>query len=343
MYDKDTDNITKDITQMIHDSIDEMAPIIKIQITDKNKNPISQEAKKSIENRDKAHKIAKEDPTIENLRNFRNLRNLSNRLISKERYSKRKERFQKDGVTNNKKWKLIKEDTGQNQFKTPEVIKEGSKIHTKPREIAQAMNRLYISSVRETINKIPRSNTDPLIHYKEALGPVDTHLNLEQISMAQFLKTYNTMTSTSSSASDFISMRILKEAGTTIHPHLHHLVNTVIYTEKFPSTLKITKIVPIPKSAKDPTILEGWRPINVVPALSKVIEKCLLKQVLKYLGDNNFINHSHHGSVSSKSTQTLIQEIYEMLLTTLEEWRNWSLHPTRPKQSLRCSEPQSPT
>ena len=96
-------------------------------------------------------------------------------------------------------------------------------------------------------------------------------------------------------------------------------MNMVIQTEKFPTSLKVTKIVPIPKPGKDQTIPDGWRPINVVPALSKVIEKCILKQVLKYLQVNQFINHSHHGSVQNKSTQTLIQEIYEMLLTTMEK------------------------
>ena len=224
LYDRDTDSIADGITTMIQESIEEMSPVIRIQLSEKNTNPLSATAKDLLEQRDKAQQIAKANPTIENLREYRHLRNQTNRIISKERYENRKQRFQQDGVSQNKKWKLIKEDTGQTQFKTPELIKEDMKVYTKPVEIAKAMNRLYISKVRDTISRIPPTNIDPLSHYKTALGPVETKLNLEQISMHQFLTTFNTMKSTSSSAADLISIRILKEAGPTLHPHLNHLV-----------------------------------------------------------------------------------------------------------------------
>ena len=40
--------------------------------------------------------------------------------------------------------------------------------------------------------------------------------------------------------------------------------------------------------------------------------------MMTYLNENNYIDHSHHGSVTGKSTQTLVQEIYDILLTSLE-------------------------
>ena len=40
--------------------------------------------------------------------------------------------------------------------------------------------------------------------------------------------------------------------------------------------------------------------------------------MLVYLDTNDFINYSHHGSIGGKSTHTLVQEVYEILLTSLE-------------------------
>ena len=123
---------------------------------------------------------------------------------------------------------------------------------------------------------------------------------------------------TTSSSKDFISMKVVKAAGDTLLPHILLLVNTIISTEHYPRNLKLTKIVPVKKPDKDPQDTASWRPINIVPALSKVVEKCLLAQVTKYLKENNLIHHTHHGSVGGKSTQTLIEELYDILLTSLE-------------------------
>ena len=137
--------------------------------------------------------------------------------------------------------------------------------------------------------------------------------------MSQFKGIITKMAPTTSSAKDFISMRIIKEAGDTIYPQLLHMVNTILKEGEYPSLLKVTKIIPISKPNKDCTTQAGWRPINLVPTLSKIVEKCILKQVLKYLKDNGFIHHTHHGLVQSKRTQTIVQEIYEMLLTSYEK------------------------
>ena len=221
-------------------------------------------------------------------------------------------------MTSKEKWRLIKDETGQNIRKSPTIIKEGQKYFTKPREIAAALNRQYILSIRDTISKIPRTNTNPLNHYKKAIGPVDSKLEIQEINMAKFKQILMKMKSTTSTTCDFISIRIIKEAGDTILPQLLHMINSVIKSGSYPKQLKVTKIVPIPKEKKDPTTQAGWRPVNIVPALSKLIEKCLLEQVMNYLKSNNFIDHSHHGSISNKNTQTLVQEMYEILLESLE-------------------------
>ena len=175
-----------------------------------------------------------------------------------------------------------------------------------------------MKAVRDTIANIPSTDTNPLRHYEHHLGRVDSRLNIQQINMSDLQNILSKMSSTTSTTEYFISIRVLKEASPAIAPHLLHLVNVIFHSEKYPSKLKITKIVPIPKDKNDPNTEAGWRPINIVPSLSKVVEKCLLAQVLKYLYNNNFVNHSHHGSVRQKSTRALVQEIYEMCVTSLE-------------------------
>ena len=70
--------------------------------------------------------------SMDNVRKYKHLRNTTNRVIAKECYERRKMSFHAVGITDNMKWKLIKLDTGQQNFKTPEIIKEGNIVHTKP-------------------------------------------------------------------------------------------------------------------------------------------------------------------------------------------------------------------
>ena len=97
------------------------------------------------------------------------------------------------------------------------------------------------------------------------------------------------------------------------------MVNRTISTTVYPSSLKTTKIVPIEKKGKTKTTSDGWRPVNVVPALSKILERVLLAQMMNHMEVNNLISHAHHGAVKGKSTQTVVAEIYDRLLVNLNE------------------------
>ena len=185
--------------------------------------------------------------------------------------------------------------------------------------IASSLNRQYLSGIRETIKQIPSTQTNPLDLYANSLGRIESKLNINQINMSELKQIISLMPPTTSSTSDFLSMKLIKDASPVINPLLLHLVNKVIDTEKYPSSLKLTKIVPIKKKHKDPQLPSGWRPINIVPSISKIVEKCILKQVLTYLKLHNLIHHTHHGSVGGKSTQMLIHEVYNRLLKALED------------------------
>ena len=126
MYENNTDKIAENITKIIQDSAKPEAPIKKIQISSKNKQHLSNEAKESLIERDIAQKIAKDNPTPENIRNYKNLRNFSTNLIAKERYLQKREIFEKETSMKQKR-KLAKSESGQDLQSTPTIIREGQK------------------------------------------------------------------------------------------------------------------------------------------------------------------------------------------------------------------------
>ena len=76
---------------------------------------------------------------------------------------------------------------------------------------------------------------------------------------------------------DKVSARLLKDAAEVVAPSITSLFNISIQTGTYPSTWKLAKVTPLFKkgSRQDPS---NYRPISVLPTISKVLEKALHAQ-----------------------------------------------------------------
>ena len=208
--------------------------------------------------------------------------------------------------TSKQKWNAIKQETGQNKYISPTLIIEGKVHQTQPKKMADALNRMHLKSVRETINSIPNTQTNPLKSYYKYLGQDEQSklsFTFKQISMADLSSIITSMVPTGSTSRDEISMWLVKQARVELEPQLLHLTSKIIETGGYPEALNTTKAIHIEKPNQNTQ--EGWRMINLVSTLSKIVEKSLMKQITNHLKINGLISHVHHGAVGQKSTQTL--------------------------------------
>ena len=160
--------------------------------------------------------------------------------------------------------------------------------------------------MKSVISKIPQSDEDPLVKYRQSCGEVTRTFTFEQINMSQLVQCIDKMKPTGSAGSDDISMRMIKDARTKLQPILLLLINQSIKFKKIPEQLKKSKIVPIEKKGKNSSTEDGWHPVNVIPAISKIIERIIMSQITKHLEASNLTGHSHHGAIRKKSTQTMV-------------------------------------
>ena len=76
----------------------------------------------------------------------------------------------------------------------------------------------------------------------------------------------------------------LKSAKNVLVKPITTIINQMIVTGIFPDNLKISKVIPLYK-AKDQTLLSNYRPIALLPSISKIFEYVLLEQITNYLLD----------------------------------------------------------
>ena len=68
-----------------------------------------------------------------------------------------------------------------------------------------------------------------------------------------------------------------------------NIINTSIIYKKIPTRWKNALVKPLPKT-NNPVSVSDYRPISLLPAFSKVIEKLIAKQMIEYLKNTNYFD-----------------------------------------------------
>ena len=112
---------------------------------------------------------------------------------------------------------------------------------------------------------------------------------------------------------DSIPSKIIKESKTIIAPYLTKIINISFETKTFPDVLKKAIIKPIFKK-DDKNDISNYRPISLLPVISKIFERATLNQLTKYFENYNLINGLQHAYRKYHGTVTclfeLLNEIY---------------------------------
>ena len=106
----------------------------------------------------------------------------------------------------------------------------------------------------------------------------------------------NDISSKTSYGHDGLSSVLLKKIKNDISGCLTMLINQSLDTGIFPEKLKLTKpkLIPIFKKDDD-TLFNNYRPISILPTISKVFERVIFEQLHAYFNSITFYYHSQYG------------------------------------------------
>ena len=113
------------------------------------------------------------------------------------------------------------------------------------------------------------------------------------------------------STSDGIPPKMLKISSQVSADTLHNLFNDMLKTGNFPNNLKLADITPVFKK-NNPFHKVNYRPVSVLPSISKVFEKLMQKQISGYI--NNYLSPYLCGYRKGFSSQ-------QALLSLIENWK----------------------
>jgi len=136
--------------------------------------------------------------------------------------------------------------------------------------------------------------------------------NLKEITETQLEEIINSLNTKHSSGYDKISTYILKKISKSIITALVSIINKSITTGIFPDKLKLAIVSPIYKGQNlNIHFFNSYRPISLLPSISKIFEKVVYIQLYAYMTDNNLLHISQYGFRKAHSTELAALELVD--------------------------------
>ena len=110
------------------------------------------------------------------------------------------------------------------------------------------------------------------------------------------------LSSDSASGPDVISSRMLKSTASSIAYPLSHIFNLSLQSGILPSDWKHSHIVSIPKTKSPSSSPSDYRPISLLPIISKVLQRQVYNFIFDFCYRHNVISNSQFGFRTGFST-----------------------------------------
>ena len=200
-------------------------------------------------------------------------------------------------------WKTINELLIKRSKSTSIVCLKESGTETRDKtDASTAMNNFFCTIGRDLADKIhPAAN--PLLSGEYEVNKDKTKFHFKAIELKEIRDAFAKVKTIKSFGIDNISSYFMKLALPSIENSLAFLFNTSIETSQFQATWRVARITPIFKDG-DRTVKSNYRPISVLPVISKLFEKLVFNQLYHYMKENGLFTSDQSGFLRLHSTIT---------------------------------------
>ena len=225
--------------------------------------------------------------------------------IKKAKNKQIRDEISKSGRDGKKLWDVINNHViGKQQNEKINSININGITITNEKLIAEEFSNHFKTAANNLHNQI---NVDPDKH-KDFLGERKPLWEFVEVTEAEVLKTINNLLPKHSKGIDGISNKLLKMSKFQLLKPITTLFNRSLRTGIFPSHLKVAKVIPIFKKG-DKADVNNYRPISLLPTLSKIWEKLINTQLQEKMDEYDVIINDQYGFRKQHSTINAVQKL----------------------------------
>ena len=180
-------------------------------------------------------------------------------------------------------------------------------LSSNPLDMANNFNNFFCKVGENIALSIPKNMVglnDPTTYLQGNYVP---SLYLSPTDEFEVLKTFKSCKPSSSVDADGLSQRVFASIFNLILTPVTNICNLSLQKGIFPHRLKITRVIPIYKKG-DKTLPSNYRPISLLPFLSKILEKIFKVRLQNFLDKHKVITENQYGFTPGKSTRSAVMD-----------------------------------
>jgi hypothetical protein len=288
----------------------------------KKSNWISHGIIKSIQYRDdlyKKHKMTDPNSTQHaiqkiNLSTYNNILKKSIRISKKKYYQSLFSKFINDIKST---WKTISELLNKTKRKKSlsHFFRDGDQVITDKLTIANKFNTFFTNIGSTLSNQISVSNNNFKHYLTKEHKNIFTFRNVNEDTVSQII---DKISPKASFGFDGLSSKLIKTVKNALIKPITLIINQMLNTGIFPDKLKIAKIMPIHKK-DDETLFTNYRPISLLPAISKIFEKVIFKQIYKFFQDKKLFFNAQYGFRFEHCTEFAALDLVDKVMLEMDK------------------------
>lgn len=183
-----------------------------------------------------------------------------------------------------------------------------------PEVDADTLNEYFVSVGTNTAASVVKPSVAAPVRLPRVMT---CSFSLVPVTHEQLWYTVRRMKSSSSCGKDGVSVKLIQRCFRSIGHVLLDVVNSSLTTGHVPESWKHATVTPLPKTnvLNDPS---KFRPISVVPAISKIVERVVYNQLNDYFTRHELYSRSQHGYRAHHSTETALTEVTDKIMCGMD-------------------------
>lgn len=271
--------------------------------------------------RDKLHKMHKNDPNNLILkRKFVNMKDKIKVWVKEAKLLFYSSQLFIQKHNPREKWKTIKTllPVKDNNKDTDIVLQENGILIDDNRLVSDVMNKYFIEMPKNLSDSFPALPTHIQAQSSESFRIKTSHKSIffSPVTLVELKTFVDSLSTRKSSGDDVVTARILKDNFSSISSVLLYLFNLSLVSGCFPEILKSATVVPIFKKGNKLS-KENYRPISLLPVMSKLFEKIIKTRLLSFLNSCNFFSACQFGFRENLCTEIALQHLLEYVYSGL--------------------------
>lgn len=219
------------------------------------------------------------------------------------------------------------EDTNYSLFKATGKLKKPTKSNPPIRDENKSWARnptekasTFAKFFANVFQTHPIINTNQEQQIRDYLNsPNQMTLPIPHFTPREITKTINSLSNKKAPGYDLITTPLLKELPRKGKTIITALFNSIIRTGHYPEQWKVAQIQVFLKPGKPPHEPSSYRPISILPILSKVFEKLLLSRLRPHIATNNLVPDHQFGFRQQHSTVEQVNRITNYIENCFQE------------------------